>query len=87
MKSKKGLDHPIDILRYEFIEVWWNGHWNKCSYEGWEPITEDHFTEPKDNSQYRIVYTARPISISNPKRILPDWEGVHSSRVRPYKED
>jgi hypothetical protein len=48
------IEHPISIEN-EYVEVFWLGHWNKCKYLGWEPVTEGSFTEPKEDSKYRIV--------------------------------
>lgn len=79
------MKHPIDCEKYSYIEVYWNKRWHLCKYEGWEPITETDFRQPKRGAKYTIVYHAIPQHFSKNYFTNDLWTDIHQSRVRPYK--
>lgn len=77
------MNHPIDITKNEFIEVYFAGRWNVARYEGWEPITEHDLMQPAGGGPYTIFYNVTPFNVFTGKE-CPQWTMVHESRVRPW---
>lgn len=84
LKKWMKLKHPINLVKYKYVQVYWNSHWSICLYAGWEPICKGDFRLSIYESDGYYVYEAIPFN-NNSGKACSAWKAIHESRVLPFE--